>query len=63
MLPLTFTNANHVGKSILIGRKGNLSDYQMAIVKMEEDLSQENLEMTFVKIYNMFKEIGGNKNA
>lgn len=63
MLPQTFTNASHVGKSILIGRKGNLSDYQMAIVKMEDDLSQESLEMTFVKIYNMFKEIGGNKNA
>ena len=38
-------------------------DYQMSIIKMEDELTQENLEMTFVKIFNMFKEIGGNKNA
>ena len=63
VLPQTFTNQNHIGKSILIGRKGELSDYQMSIIKMEDELSQENLEMTFVKILNMFKEIGGNKNA
>ena len=63
VLPSTFTNQNHIGKSILIGRKGKLMDYQMSIIKMEDELTQENLEMTFVKIFNMFKEIGGNKNA
>ena len=63
VLPSAFTNQNHVGKSILIGRKGVLEDYQMSIIKMDEELTQENLEMTFVKILNMFKEIGGNKNA
>ena len=59
VLPSVFTNQDHIGKSILIGRKGELLDYQMSIIKMDDDLSQENLEMAFVKIFNMFKEIGG----
>lgn len=63
VLPAAFTSSNHIGKSILIGKKGLLSDYQMAVIKMNDDLTQESLEQTFVKIFNMFKEIGGNKNA
>ena len=63
VLPNAFTNASHIGKSILIGKKELLNDYQMSIIKMNDDLSKESLELTFVKILNIFKEIGGNKNA
>lgn len=57
VLPSNFTNAEHVGKSILIGKRQVLKDYQMAVIKMNDELSQDNLEEAFEKINNMFTNL------
>lgn len=55
VLPQTFVAKNHVGKSILIGKKELLSDYQMSVIQIDDDLSQESLLNFKKKIEKIFK--------
>lgn len=57
VLPSKFTNKEHIGKSIIIGKKSVLNSYDMGIIQMKEELSQENLIDTFNKIEKLIKNI------
>lgn len=57
VLPNNFTNAGHVGKSIIIGKKQVMEDYQMAIIKIDENADKDSYEKTINKINNMFKNL------
>lgn len=55
VLPKTFVHKDHIGKSIIIGKKEQLTDYQMSVIQIADELTQENLLNFKTKIENMFK--------
>lgn len=59
VLPNRFTSESHVGKSIIIGKKKVLNDYQMAIIKINEELDKDSFEQAIDKINNMFMNLEG----
>lgn len=59
VLPDNFTTVRHIGKSIIIGKKQILKDYQMAVIKINEDVNKNSLEDAINKINNMFKNLEG----
>lgn len=56
VLPENMTNSNHIGKSILIGKKAALSDYHMSILKIESFVDGS-IATTFKKIKNMIEQM------
>ncbi len=54
-LPTTFTHEKHIGKSILIGKKEVLHNYDMAIIRLNDSLDKESISNTLNKIENIFK--------
>ena len=64
VLPKKFVNENHVGKSILIGKKEVLTDYHLGVIQMDEDLNEKTINSAFNKIDKLINKInGGNINA
>ena len=63
VLPNKFTSENHIGKSILIGKKEVVNDYQMAIIKIDEETNKDSFEDAINKINNMFKNLEEKRNA
>lgn len=63
VLPNRFTAEGHIGKSILIGKKATLKDYEMAVIKIHEELDKDSFEDAIDKINNMFKNLEGKTNA
>ena len=53
VLPSNFVKQGHVGKSIIVGKKEILKDYQMSIISIDENLSDMNLVAK--KINKMFE--------
>ena len=42
VLPSNFVKKGHVGKSIIVGKKEILKDYQMSVISIDENLSDMN---------------------
>lgn len=59
VLPQTFVSGNHVGKSILVGKKEVLTDFQMSVINID-DLSEDSMIKVIYKINKMFNINGGN---
>ena len=57
VLPDNFTISSHTGKSIIVGKKKVMKDYQTSIIKIDENVSKDSLESTINKINNMFKNL------
>ena len=57
VLPDNFTSSGHVGKSIIVGKKAVMNDYQMAIIRIDENANKDSYENTINKINNMFKKL------
>lgn len=55
VLPQKFISKGHIGKSILIGKKEVMKDYQMSVVNIDSDLSEKNMETVMKKINKMFE--------
>ncbi len=55
VLPQKFISKGHIGKSILIGKKEVMKDYQMSVVSIDDDLSEQNMEKVMKKINKMFE--------
>lgn len=55
-LPKSVVNDNHPGKSILIGKKEVLSNYQIAILSID-NFDRDYLEDVFVRLEKLVKEI------
>ena len=55
VLPKSFVKENHIGKSILIGKKELMSDYQMSVITID-DTSNENMAKAITKINKMFEK-------
>ena len=53
VLPSNFVKQGHVGKSIIVGKKEILKDYQMSVISIDENLSDMNLVAK--KINKMFE--------
>jgi len=53
VLPTNFVKSGHVGKSIIVGKKELLKDYQMSVISIDENLSDMNLVAK--KINKMFE--------
>jgi len=58
VLPDNFTNASHVGKSILIGKKAVLDNYHMSILKIDS-FDKETINETFSKVKKMIQQMEG----
>lgn len=56
VLPRSIVSENHVGKSILIGKKASLDNFNMNILNVK-DFSLEESKKLFEKIDNMMKQI------
>ena len=63
VLPDKFTRESHIGKSILIGKKEVVNDYQMAIIKIDEETNENSFKEAIDKINNMFKNLEEKRNA
>lgn len=59
VLPSGFVSGNHVGKSILVGKKEVLTDFQMSVINID-DLSEDSMIKVIYKINKMFNINGGN---
>ena len=57
VLPEKFTSSSHIGKSIIVGKKAVLSDYQMAVIKIDENINKDSFEDAINKINKMFKNL------
>ncbi|MDY4146079.1 MAG: hypothetical protein SOY54_07665 [Bacilli bacterium] len=55
VLPQKFVSKGHIGKSIIIGKKEILKDYQMSVITINDDLSENNMEIVMNKINKMFE--------
>lgn len=55
VLPKKFVSQNHIGKSIIIGKKELLKDYKMSVVQIDDDLCEDNMEVVMNKINKMFE--------
>lgn len=55
VLPSKFLSKNHIGKSIIIGKKELLKDYKMSIVSIDNDLTENNMDIVMQKINKMFE--------
>ena len=58
VLPDNFTVNDHVGKSILIGKKAELSDYHMSILKIDS-FDSKSIGETFQKVKKMIIQMEG----
>lgn len=58
VLPDNFTTGEHVGKSILIGKKAVLNNYHMSILKIES-FEKETIADTFNKVKKMIQQMEG----
>ena len=59
VLPDKFTSEGHIGKSIIIGKKAIMKDYQMAVIKIDENVNKDSFEDAINKINTMFKNMEG----
>ena len=53
VLPSNFVKPGHVGKSIIIGKKELLKDYQMSVITIDESL--KDMDKVAKKINKMFE--------
>ena len=58
VLPDNFTVNDHIGKSILIGKKADMSDYHMSILKIDS-FDSKTIGETFQKVKKMIKQMEG----
>ena len=57
VLPKNFVNKEHIGKSILIGKKEVLTDYHLGIIQMDEELNEKTINSAFNKIDKLINKI------
>ena len=63
VLPEKFTSSSHIGKSIIVGKKKVMKDYEMAVIRIDENIDKNSFEDAINKINNMFKKLEEKTNA